>query len=410
MGWFYKDIVNKILLSIGDGGATIVHIRGDHLYSRFFAKPPHEVDTTKLRNLIKEDPSAEIYIFLNNSDQTFEKKLFPIVNPLSIRKAAKTWMNMELSSYPLKLYELVSKNGIANSGEVGWTLTYCYSNPPTDLVKWVEMLGEYKNIIQGVYFLPFETGQFINVLTNNKGWNILVSESLGSGLRISLFYGDKIVSSKVLERYHESDLEFTAGVIEVEISNYLEYLAKFNFGKDAKIECHLILLDDLTSKIRLANFEKIVFNIATPSYIFSKIGFFETLPDRDRYFDSVILAYLSIYTSPKERLQITLTEEQYRFSSKVSLIRNILRFANVLGVLLSVYMLHSLSTKLVEFNTNSIYYNNLLNDISSTKNQIQEIEDKTPFDLTIEQINEIVDCHVFLSRSQFSQHPPSLQL
>lgn len=85
----------NFVITIGDFGAIIALHNGNAIKSSTFIETLNDESKVTLKNLFDERKSTPIRILLDNLDQTYKNKSYPLVSLTSLRSIAKREMNSD---------------------------------------------------------------------------------------------------------------------------------------------------------------------------------------------------------------------------------------------------------------------------------------------------------------------------
>lgn len=399
-----SEASSKILLLIGDEGASVLYFRNGTIDSRFFLSSPGAVNADKLKNILREDKEAQVYLLLEHLDQAYEPRMVPITNPLGVERASLAQLNKELPEAYLRTAQKIKKFH-ANINR-DWLICNIYTPYESPIANWIEFLLPFPNLIMGIYFMPLEAGNiFVSSRTADEtlepSWHIVIFRTRASGYRISVYYNDKIAISRIINpKLHEIP-EVSAGNLEMEVNNTIDYLKKTLALDELKVSLTLLLNDEIAPFIRLDKLESSSCRIMTPAQLSKQLGYEHLIAETEKFLDHLLLA-----EAASKKLQRAVhtpqTHRQFKFATYTFWAARLSHLASALVITMSLYLAFESYGKIKEINS----YRHSLSDYEAqlrsvrSKAEILRLSVQQPINLS--KVSEIVDLYIFLTKNNVS--------
>jgi len=251
----------KFVITIGDTGTILSHFKKTELVERTFADSPI---ARQILDVLRKKPNIPYAIVLDNVEQNFAKKTFPPVNYSNAVTLAKKQLSTLYGSAGLSQVVKIGKSDLDKKSWI-FLLVSITKNPKFE--EWVEVFSNLPNKFLGIFISALESKVLLDGIVGlenksenkdlfKKKWQIFVTNTKVSGLRISTFEGGVLVFSRVLRVSYSADSDVLAGNIEQEINNTTEYLRRLDFGDKDTAEVYIIIsgkIKDLINQASLKN-------------------------------------------------------------------------------------------------------------------------------------------------------------
>lgn len=319
-------IRENFVITIGDFGSIVILHSGNKIKKSIYIKNlEDENELTDLKTIFKEN-NAPIAILLDNLDQTYKKKTYPLVGLTSLRNIAKREMGSDADTTSFKNYiPYVPKR---SSAEKHSECLFISASRSELIDKWIEFVMNLPNRVTGIYVLPVESSQLLNLLTRKnaltgntivtkKGQTLscLILKTKVGGIRQLVFCNNSIVFTRIvnydfndhdcLERY-EQDLYST-----------FEYLKRsFPNIKITDLNFYNIFEQSILDKLNAIENKELRFTNYTPRQAGKKCGFNNMIASEEEYCDILIS---KIFFNKKKILKFT-TKQIQRFEQLFFLI------------------------------------------------------------------------------------------
>jgi hypothetical protein len=414
-----------IQISIGEEGIVVVLCNEGVVLSKLFVSSTDEKETTRLRQLLNANPNASLHIYLDNLDQSYIQRTLPGVGAFSIGKVAQTRLEREV---PKNYLKGCIQLGRIKTGRKDWIYTFISTplEPPVSL--WLDYFLPYQNVIRGIYFCPIEiysiiqkiksikekqsdttnpkkkVGKFSLKKTLDKSaptskWELFVSHNKTGGFRQIAYQDGNIVFSRLLTNIADTSAEVVAGSIEFEITNSIEYLARLSISSKEKIDIYLLLADDIVKCIRTEKLKGDVFAL-TPYQLSNMVNLVDASGEKDKFADPTILACLSKFKKRRLTLHTPVTALVNKYTRIVDMVNAALKgilpillifiIASVFNVFSNKYATSSVKDQIAGINKQIADSNKILNSIES----------KIEGSLKIQQLNELITLHDYMTTSR----------
>ena len=430
------DQRNKtIQISIGEEGIVVVLCNEGVVLSKLFVPSTDEKETTRLRQLLNSNPNASLHIYLDNLDQSYIQRTLPGVGAFSIGKVAQTRLEREV---PKNYLKGCIQLGRIKTGRKDWIYTFISTPLEPPVSTWLDYFLPYQNVIRGIYFCPIEiysiiqkiksikekqldttnpkkkAGKFSLKKTLDKSaptskWELFVSHNKTGGFRQIAYQDGNIVFSRLLTNIADTSAEVVAGSIEFEITNSIEYLARLSISSKEKIDIYLLLSEDIVKCIRTEKLKGDVFAL-TPYQLSTMVNLVDASGEKDKFADPAILACLSKFKKRRLTLHTPVTLLVNRYTHIVDMVNTALKgilpillifiIVSVFNVFSNKYATSSVKDQIAGINKQTADSNKILNSIES----------KIEGNLKIQQLNELIALHNYMTASRPSPYDFFLKL
>lgn len=395
---------NKILLLVGDEGATVLYFRKGVLDSRFFLASPGGVNSDKLKNILKEDPSLIVQVFLDHADQVYDPKILPITSTFGVDGIALKRLGKTVPHSYLRSAQKVCK--LSNANMRDWLVSNIYCAYESPVIDWIEFLLPYQVVIEGIYFMPLEVGAVaseLNALFDNKGneWLILISQTRVGGCRLSVYRGDKVILSRVINNLMLESSEVSAGNIEVEVNNTIEFLRRLTLDNALQFNL-LLMIDDKVEKLLRAeqmHCERI--KSLTVLQVSNLFGFENLVAENEKYLDQLLLSMLFKRTLIST-LHTSETLRSYNLHKFTNYAVKIAMIASLSVLIMAGYLCIDIYDKVREI---SLYNKNISlveNELRTIKAKTEVLKSSVKNSIQLDRVSEIVDMYLFLTKNHVS--------
>jgi hypothetical protein len=411
----------QFVLTIGDEGAILVHMRGDQLQQRLFVSLSSEADLKKMLALLESDSKAPIAILMDIMDQSYSQQSLPAVSSLTIGKLVKRKLDRDYAADNLKG---AIPLGRSRSGRRDWNYLFVASPVSGPLASWLDVIINLPNNITGIYLLPIELGSLVerlqkklypterkNYLDKQAGnekkadvdkllvskvsrWQLIITHDKVGGFRQAAFKDGKIVFTRLINSSIETSADILAGNIEQELINTIEYLRRLSFqendGYDITIITSKEIKQSLTSSVMKANHVSLL----TPYEVATKLGLGNVASQDDKYADVVIASH---FTQVKPSFRLHTPE-----TGKLYMLNNALRVMRIVFSIALPLLLVGVATKAVEIYNIKTAISAGEKERSSIQAKWQNIEKNAYNIQDAFKISDIVTLYKLLSGGGFS--------
>lgn len=303
----YKE---NFVITIGDFGAIIALHNGNAIKSSTFIETLNDESKVTLKNLFDERKSTPIRILLDNLDQTYKNKSYPLVSLTSLRSIAKREMNSDGDKNSFKNYIPFIPN--KSSGIKKSECLFISISRSEMIDEWVKILLELPNRLVGIYALPVESFRLINILKkkitqpiNSKSkahnLNCLIIQNKIGGIRQIVYSERGIVFTRIVT-YDITEVDWLEKY-EQDIYSTFEYLKRsFPNINITDLRITNILSEQILVHLRkLDNIELKIINY-TPHQVAQEIGYKNLLTPDEVYCDLLIS---KVFSKEKKVLKFT---------------------------------------------------------------------------------------------------------
>ena len=293
-----NSIINQIIITIGDNGTIITLIKNGKLVERNFAETPI---SRQVLDVMKANPNVPFSIILDNSEQNFARKTFPPVGLDQAMKLAKKQIGSDDNKNINHVVNL-GKVPSEKSNKKDWNFLLVSVAKPNGFEKWINVLADLPNKFLGLQIASLETAKLVQELkskvdlsTESKltPWDILVVSNKCTGVRISIFYNDSLVFSRVVKIPFSSLPEVIAGNIEQELLNTIEYIRRIGFQDKDMARAFLVLSENIKKAVQFELDIASELIVLTPFELSSLLDKDAIVKPNDNYSDILISYYIS---------------------------------------------------------------------------------------------------------------------
>lgn len=289
--------VRRFVLIIGDEGAILVFMQGAKVLRRLFAPSPQPSHTEAIIEIISANPTVPVFVLTDVLDQQYVPHTFPPVSSLSVGGLIKRRLDRDFSPEDLKGSLPLGRD---KTGRKEWKFLLIALAKTPLLSEWLDQLIELPNELKGIYLVPVEAVNYINMLADrNPGqepspWQLLISHNKVSGFRQIVIHDGKLVFTRVSQAIDDAIPAVIAGNIEQEIINTIEYLKRLEFKENRELDATVIVSQDVIESLDLKRFSFANAQALTPMEIAESLGLEQAALSADRFGDVVMAAAFGV--------------------------------------------------------------------------------------------------------------------
>jgi len=396
----------NFVITIGDFGAIIALHNGNTIKSTFIATLNDESKVT-LKNLFDEHKSTPIRILLDNLDQTYKNKSYPLISLTSLRSIAKREINSDGDRNSFKNYIpfIPSKSSGIKKSEC----LFISISRSEMIDEWVKILLEIPNRLVGIYALPIESFRLFNILKKKitqpvnfkskyHNLNCLIIQNKIGGTRQIVYSEHGIIFTRIVS-YDITEVDWLEKY-EQDIYSTFEYL-KRSFPNINITELHItnILSEQILVHLRkLDNIELKIINY-TPYQVAQEIGYKNLLTPDEVYSDLLISKVFS-----KEKKVLKFTTPQIIVLEKLFLV--LMSSYALSGIITVTIFVTIVSIALFFGKTRSLVKEANNKKIAATQNMSQAITMASKEDL--EENNKSSDLENIIDLGKIDEHLKSV--
>lgn len=286
----------NFVITIGDFGAIVALHSGNTIKSSTFIETLTDESRVTLKNLFDKNKSSPITILLDNLDQTYKKKTYPLVSLTSLKSIAKREMDSDGDRNSFKNY--IPFIPTKASGIKKTECLFISISRSEAIDEWVKILLELPNRLVGIYALPVESFRLFNILkkkntqpvkSKSKTHNLhcLIVQNKIGGTRQIVYSDNGIVFTRIVS-YDITEFDWLEKY-EQDIYSTFEYLKRsFPAINITELNITNILGEQTLVHIRkLDNIELKIINY-TPAQVAQEIGYNNLLSPDEIYSDLLI--------------------------------------------------------------------------------------------------------------------------
>lgn len=298
---------NAFVLIMGDDGAILVFMQSGKVARRLFAPSAEREHIKPFMELMHAHPAVPLYILCDMIDQSYVRHTLPPVSPLSINKLVRRRLERDFAPEDIKGSLSLGRE---KTGRREWNFMLISLANSDTLQQWLDPMLEMPNQCKGVYLVPVELQEFINQLSEKlRGkedrpaqWKILVAHDKVGGFRQVVLKDGLLIFTRLTQYAPDAPVEVTAGNVEQEVQNTIEYLRRLAYNEQAGLDIFMILSQELKDLIEVARLGVTRANMLTPFEVSQVMKLPQAALSGDRFADVVISANFALKQKPKLRL------------------------------------------------------------------------------------------------------------
>ena len=389
----------KFSIIIGDEGAILVFMRGKKVVRRFFAPDSKPENVSSFLELMEANASSPVSVLLDVIDQSYTRHTLPPVSSLGVNKLVQRRLERDFSPDDLKGYITLGRE---KKGRKDWNFLLI-SVPQSKLLKgWLDVILELPNHFLGVYLSPIEAQNYIQNIhkalpkleSGVPQWQMLVSHHKVSGYRQVVLKDGKLFFARVAQASNDEPPAVSAGNIEQEIQNTVEYLRRMGLDEEATFELFVVGAQEIIDVFETARFDTVRTEAFTPGTLAQTLKLEQASVSGDQFGD--ILMTASHITSSKKALKLSIP-----YADKVNAIalgRTVTRAATVLFFLASVAYIGMNASSILSFSESFGALQNKESQKREELNRVEKIAAELPADA--KEISELVAVWNFLKKDE----------
>ncbi|RZI45425.1 hypothetical protein EDM53_05285 [Rickettsiales endosymbiont of Peranema trichophorum] len=406
-----------LYISIGHSGAVVLYFVGDVFAKKLFVRSVNDSDAFELKKILQNDQDAVIHLFLDTQEQSYVQHSLPELGMFGGHTVAWKFLNKEINApFCIKSLVCLGKAHVEATESLYTFITVSLQSPVST---WLNFFSSYYNLIEGIYCVPVELAVlpqavrevvqdkqpqnskykfWKNSTVSTKKTEITITLTKCGGIRSTVFFGGKVLSSRLLPSI-EQNADIVAGDVEQEIVNCLDLIHKFMPNIQDEVNVCVVISSDIKKSIRLARFsdKNAKITMYTP-YEFGRLLGFSTqiAQEGDRFADPVILALMHRKT---KRVMLTHTDETlkvYRFVRAVKVAVYSLQTAICLILLCGILNVSNIVKSAHLLQTLKQEQNTLLLGLQKEKKSEEKVGQKLGGQTDIAEVEEIVESYQVL--------------
>jgi hypothetical protein len=333
---------HKLVFSIGDDGCIITCFMGKTLVKRVFAINPL---SSEFEDIVNSYPNAEVYILLDNIDQTYNVSLIPPVGGSYRKKIITRKISTEFDKNDFNTY---LKIGREENSRKDWKYLFISIRNAAPISDWIDAILEVPNSFKGIYLLPLESINFIKGLrglvlkeTVDKTppkWELLVSHNRVGGIRQVVLKDGSFIFTRISQLNHSNqDIQSLSSYISQETNNTLEYIRRIGYNEQDTLNIYFVTSKDVTREIDIVKNNYINTYSFYPHKIATELNFNDVAQENDRFCDVVFAA--NFINDKKKNLKIDTPKSKKvtQFSGLIALVKTSAILLSIFFVLAAVY-------------------------------------------------------------------------
>ena len=332
---------NRLVLTIGDDGATLVQVRGREVVDAVLIGPETEDGVERLRSYLAADPAAEVVAAVDVLEQMYREEQLPKVNRLDRGTVIRRRLDLAFPQDRLKA-ALPMPDG---------KLLFA-ALPETDyMAQWIEFLESIDNPVLGLCLVPLEAvGMAGELGPSTEGetrqvWRVLASHQATSGFRQIFETGGRMAVTRLTARPStEMSAEAIAQLIERELRSSISYLKRLGYAEQDRLDLIIIESPEMCRVVAERDLPVTSLTTYTPYQAGLLLGLGAVAPEDSGFSDVLIAQWLA----RKRKPSVTLPSPAIRQKRQLNQLFRI-GFGLAAGLsLFSIYELASLTFEAVE--------------------------------------------------------------
>lgn len=290
----------RFVLTIGDEGAVLTHLVKGKVKKRLFTPEPKAQETRAFFETVLSDPGTPLMLLFDTIDQAYVQQTLPPVAALSVGKLIRRRLDREFTDDYVRNAILMGKE---TEGRRDWIFMMVGLQRTTLVRQWLDIVTEWPNRFLGIYMLPVETGQVMQLLAQklsveaeeqvagaeeHPSWQFLVTYNKVSGLRQSVYQNGKLVLTRLGQPALDSNPEAVAGSIEQEILGTKEYLKRLSYQEKDGLHLVVIVAEEVKRYIDIGRLAVAQAHLLTPYQASLLLQLEESAQQGDRFADVLI--------------------------------------------------------------------------------------------------------------------------
>ncbi|MBU6339601.1 MAG: hypothetical protein KGQ36_06520 [Rickettsiales bacterium] len=290
----------NFVITIGDFGSIVTLHGSNAIKETLFLENLNDESKIKVKALFDKHKSPTISILLDNLDQTYKKKSYPMLNAISLKNIARREMDSDGDKNSFKNYiPFIPKK---SSGIKKTDCLFISISKSEIIDEWLKILFELPNRLIGIYALPVESFTLFNLLrkkesaaTTGKARNtklyhnlhcMIMQNKLG-GIRQVIFSENGIVFTRIVN-YDLQDNDWLEKY-EQDIYSTFEYLKRSTPNINiTELDITNILGTEFLEKIKTLNNVELKMLNYTPSEAAMALGYNNMLQPDEKFTDLLV--------------------------------------------------------------------------------------------------------------------------
>jgi hypothetical protein len=284
----------RFVLILGDDGAILVFLQGGKVQRRLFAPSSQPEHVKTLRELMETHPHAPLYVLLDVIDQQYVKQTFPPVSSLSVNKLVQRRLDRDFPPEDIKGY---MRLGREKTGRKEWQFLLVSIAKTPLLQSWLDVLMELPNAFKGTFLTPIEAQHILPSIANTLSargadaaspWKLIISHHKVGGYRQIVLRDGKLAFTRLTQAPDDTNPAISAGSIEQEIQNTIDYLRRLDFIDNQQMSIYAIVSQEIKALLDLRRFGTASSNVLTPFELSNEMALEQAALSADRYGDVVM--------------------------------------------------------------------------------------------------------------------------
>ena len=246
-------------------------------------------------------------------DQAYVAQTLPPVSSMGIQSLLKRRLNRDMANQEIRGALLLGRE---KTGRKDWLAMMIALERTPAVNKWLDLIMEQPNRLAGIYLVPVEAQSYIKRIqnkidpvkknkktkelkdSNEEKWDFLVSHHKTGGFRQVILRNGVLALSRLTQPIGDSSPEVTAGNVEQEIQQTIEFMKRLGYHESAQLHILAVVAQSVKSLIDTSRIKFTRLNVFTPFEIAGMLKLEGAAAEQDMFAD-VVLA-VSIATANKK--------------------------------------------------------------------------------------------------------------
>jgi hypothetical protein len=415
---------------IGDDGSILVYIEGGVVQRRLFAASPDRQHTKSFIDLMNDYPHTPIYMLVDILDQSYVKHALPPVTPLGLNKLVSRRLDRDFAKEDIKG---ALNLGREKKGRKDWNFLLISISASSGLQGWLDLVLDLPNRFAGIYLVPVECEQILTKLAKivynpalsdqnipveaaspkrriqlkssikaskepvaeTPRWQLLFSHHKVGGFRQVVLKDGKLIFTRMTQESEGSTAAITAGNIEQEVLNTIEYLKRLSLSETSSLDLFFIVSQEIKAHLSRDRMPCNQAYIFTPHEAAELFQLKQAVLSADRYGDMVIATAFGV--SKRHRLKLNPT-----YAVKLDTLYNGLTALRGSAALIALTCFVYIAISLIAIPTYLFKTQQLRDQEKDKKARYEELNNiDAEFSETAEEVSDMVMLHKMVSEERF---------
>lgn len=291
----------RLVLTIGDEGAILVHLRDGRALNRLFSPAPDSEESAALTEFAESHASAPLYVVLDTVDQAYVPQTLPPVTSFSVKKLISRRVEREFQG---DYISGAMAQGREKEGRRDWRFMLAAAQKTPAVKAWLDLCLDWPNRCAGFFLMPLEAMEVAKrleaALIREEGAGkpapivLLVSDNKVSGTRQLVMREGQITLTRLGQHAFDTTAEAMAGIIEQEVVSTREYMRRLSFHEEDVSRTIIIVSEEIRRHIDPSRLRSEYVHALTPHEAAGVLGIEGATQPGDRYGDALLSASIGL--------------------------------------------------------------------------------------------------------------------